>query len=515
MNLDIKSEPKFEIEAGDYDDDDDQEVDSTENGDKMHDGNEDEHSTASDTAQSLDGVNQAVMQWYTKQEAEGVPVNNVDIDEAAERLAQELGFTDFKLNSTGWPLRFRKPQDVGKTTENDDDDDDDDDPGLRVKKVLRIQDQITAFQRLQAGESAEQIAGDLGVSKATILSVKKKLKDTLFTPSLDQNYKIKVENQTKNESENPYDETEDGTMATITPKYESTKETVWALIERRKRLKFSKNGIPRKDRSLTYDEKVEAIEQFKSGITLRQIARNFSVSNSTIHRVKKEFSKSHQLAYKNYMKLEEKVNVLERLDEGETIAEIAENIKVNESTVRSIKKNRIKIMNVFKASIRSISIAPATTPILNTKEKIEQKLLVWINDLKRRKMPIHSAMILKKALMIQMSISQEKGSSSSQTFTPSKDWLNSFKKRHNIQKHDCLLNRLPFGGILVYILTRCAKGMTLSKFAEGLREMYLNRNLPENPNRCNSFTPRIILVRQEQDPVVKYTMLDAVNYHDV
>lgn len=39
--------------------------------------------------------------------------------------------------------------------------------------------------------------------------------------------------------------------------------------------------------------------------------------------------------------------------------------------------------------------------------------------------------------------------------------------------------------------------MTLSKFAEGLREMYLSRSLPPNPYRCNSFTPRVLLACSE------------------
>lgn len=60
-------------------------------------------------------LNQAVMDWYNEQKAEGVPVDEVDINGAAERLARELGFTHFKLNS-GWPLRFRKPQSTVDST---------------------------------------------------------------------------------------------------------------------------------------------------------------------------------------------------------------------------------------------------------------------------------------------------------------------------------------------------------------------------------------------------------------
>lgn len=54
-------------------------------------------------------LNKAVTEWYNEQKAEGKSVDEEDINGAAERLARELGYTHFKLNS-GWPLRFRKPQ---------------------------------------------------------------------------------------------------------------------------------------------------------------------------------------------------------------------------------------------------------------------------------------------------------------------------------------------------------------------------------------------------------------------
>ena len=110
----LKGDLKHKLEP----DDEEEEVDSIGNGeDKIEESNpyENTEDIHCDTPQSFDGVNQAVMEWYNEQEADGVPVNSADIDEAAERLAQKLGFTDFKLNSSGWPLRFRKPQDAVKT----------------------------------------------------------------------------------------------------------------------------------------------------------------------------------------------------------------------------------------------------------------------------------------------------------------------------------------------------------------------------------------------------------------
>lgn len=310
----------------------------------------------------------------------------------------------------------------------------------KERKDLRIQDQITAFQRLQAGESAKRIGEDLGVSKTTILRVKKRLKDTLFTPSLDPKYQIRVESlkaRKRNESavkEKPDICKEEDSMSDSSHDSDSNKESTWASIEQRKRLRCIKNGMSNRERGLNQEEKIEAIAQYKSGLTVKEIASNFGVSISTIQRVKKKFSTSHKIVMKNYLRLEQKVNVLERLDEGESVAEIADDLKVNYKTVRSIKKNKIKIMNVYKASLSSIGL-PSTPPRkkVTTKEKIEKRLLTWINDMKQKKIPLNGTMIQKKALLIQMNIAQEEGSSSSQTFAPTKDWLDTFKRRHNIQ----------------------------------------------------------------------------------
>uniref|UniRef100_A0A0N7ZB11 HTH CENPB-type domain-containing protein n=1 Tax=Scylla olivacea TaxID=85551 RepID=A0A0N7ZB11_SCYOL len=546
-NFALRSEFKNKLETDE--EEGDNHPGNVENEVKQEIKDENQEERQCDTPQSFEGVNKAVMQWYSEKEAEGVQVNKADIDEAAEQLAQKLGFTDFKLNSSGWPLRFRKAQSIVKTpsTENVNDEEKET-PKPKVRKDLRIQDQITAFQRLQAGETAQRIADDLGVSKSTILRVKKRLKDTLFTPSLDPKYQIRVESlKTRKKNESAVKEKlnfckEENSMSETSHDSDSNKESLWASIEQRKRLRCIKNGMSNKERGLNQEEKIEAIAQYKSGITVKEIARNFGVSISTIQRVKKKFSKSHKISMKNYLKLEQKVNVLERLDEGESIVEIADDLRVNETTIRSIKKNKIKIMNVYKASLSSIGF-PLSPPqkIVSVNEKIEERLLAWINDMKQKKMPLSTAMIQKKALMIQVNIAQEEGSSSSQTFTPTMDWLDSFKRQHDIQQ---IIDEDSESGSDSYDERYCKAGpksmkrriighkkghgpfnsaqhtsappevaMKLSQFAAGLREMYLDSSLPADPYRCNVFTPRVLLIRseEEEDVIKKYTTPDVKN----
>ncbi|XP_050689361.1 uncharacterized protein LOC126981820 isoform X2 [Eriocheir sinensis] len=495
-------------------------------------------------------LNQAVMDWYNEQKAEGVPVDEVDINGAAERLARELGFTHFKLNS-GWPLRFRKPQSTVDSTlssaENSDGDEDSNysgSSGIKGMKVLRIQDQITAFQRVQAGETAGQVADDMGVSRQTIQRIKKKFKDTLQSPTMDEKYHISVE-KTKYKNDSAVKDILDT---------ERNKESVFAAIERRKRLKLSKKVLAKKDQGLSYQEKIEAVAQCKAGVSLKQIARDFCVSTSTIQRVKKKFSESHQLQFKHYMRLDQKVRVLERLDEGETIMEIAEDLGVHETTVRGIKKSRLKIMSLYRAGRKFVNAstptttttntttattarAPTTTkapttkaPKVNKYETLEKKLMEWINNLRHWNIPMSNSMIQKKALMIQMHLAQDEGISTVPSFLPTKEWLAGFKRRNNIQKlspedtdsasePDELRfssKAAPKSKKKYFAAKRKAQAappitpediplppaiteidMPLSKFAEGLREMYLSRSLPPNPYRCNAFTPRVLLTCSE------------------
>ena len=55
----------------------------------------------------LENLDEAVYKWYTQERAEGVPIRGVDIQHAAERLAEHLGHENFKCSS-GWLWRFRQ-----------------------------------------------------------------------------------------------------------------------------------------------------------------------------------------------------------------------------------------------------------------------------------------------------------------------------------------------------------------------------------------------------------------------
>ena len=59
-----------------------------------------------------EGLDVAVYKWYVQQRAEGLPVRGLDIQNAAQRLANHLGIENFKC-SDGWLWQFRKRHGLG------------------------------------------------------------------------------------------------------------------------------------------------------------------------------------------------------------------------------------------------------------------------------------------------------------------------------------------------------------------------------------------------------------------
>ena len=59
-----------------------------------------------------ENLDEAVYKWYVQQRAEGLPVRGLDIQNAAQRLANHLGIQDFKC-SDGWLWRFRRRHGLG------------------------------------------------------------------------------------------------------------------------------------------------------------------------------------------------------------------------------------------------------------------------------------------------------------------------------------------------------------------------------------------------------------------
>lgn len=95
---------------------------------------------------------------------------------------------------------------------------------------------------------------------------------------------------------------------------------------------------------------------------------------------------------KSVLPLKVKIEMLDRLRLGVSIASISRSFNVNESTVRSIKKSQDKIRSSVAST--SLSAKIVRDPAI---EKMEVALSLWIEDRNQKRVPLSGAMVREKA----------------------------------------------------------------------------------------------------------------------
>ncbi|GFT88337.1 hypothetical protein TNCV_5074371 [Trichonephila clavipes] len=89
------------------------------------------------------------------------------------------------------------------------------------------------------------------------------------------------------------------------------------------------------------------------------------------------------------------MQVIRRLDAGERFSQIGAALNLDTSTIRTILKNKVKIMS----SVIATTTSSATRVIRsrnNTIEETEKLLSIWIDDEIERKMPFSQSTFLIK-----------------------------------------------------------------------------------------------------------------------
>jgi hypothetical protein len=130
--------------------------------------------------------------------------------------------------------------------------------------------------------------------------------------------------------------------------------------------------------------------------------------------------------------LEVKLDIIQRLERGQTAASVGRLYNVNESTVRTIKKSAEKIRSVIaqSCSVAAKKFIRVRNPLL---EKMEMMLVAWMEDQKKLKSVLNSTIIRAKALKLYKHLQQEDGApSATESFLASKGWFENFKKRQNL-----------------------------------------------------------------------------------
>jgi hypothetical protein len=130
--------------------------------------------------------------------------------------------------------------------------------------------------------------------------------------------------------------------------------------------------------------------------------------------------------------LEAKLDIIERLERGQTAASLGRLYNVNESSIRTIKKSAEKI----RSSIAH-SCSPAAKKSLRVRnpllEKMEMMLVTWMEDQKEKKLAVNTTTIRAKALNLYKELQGEDGCPSAvEPFLASKGWFEKFKRRQNL-----------------------------------------------------------------------------------
>ena len=149
-------------------------------------------------------------------------------------------------------------------------------------------------------------------------------------------------------------------------------------------------------------------------------------------RIKKSLPKISASESRKVMTIGEKLKILE----NETIASVARKFNVNESTIRTIRKNKDKIRQSSSELGTHAQLSKVTRNVNIL--KMEDMLIIWIQDLIYKKIPLDAKTIRQQALDFYNHL--EKNNPTNLEFSASKGWFEPFKNRY-------LLRSVKFTGM--------------------------------------------------------------------
>ena len=123
----------------------------------------------------------------------------------------------------------------------------------------------------------------------------------------------------------------------------------------------------------------------------------------------------------------EKLEVINRLEKGERIANICRALGLAKSTVRTIRNNADRIKESAKSGTRA-SAKRICYSRSSTMERMEKMLSMWIEDQNQRHLPISMLVVQAKARSIYEDLSKD---DNAKPFNASSGWFWNFTKRYN------------------------------------------------------------------------------------
>ncbi|XP_039285834.1 tigger transposable element-derived protein 2 isoform X10 [Nilaparvata lugens] len=124
--------------------------------------------------------------------------------------------------------------------------------------------------------------------------------------------------------------------------------------------------------------------------------------------------------------MEQKLKAIERLDKGESVKSISDELGVGVTTVNDWKRNKKSIQN-YCTQIESEKILTSRCTLKKPTNKIvDDALWLWFTQERRKGTPISGPILKEKAMALHAEIEN------CGTFTASDGWLARWKKRHGI-----------------------------------------------------------------------------------
>ncbi|KAJ8678478.1 hypothetical protein QAD02_014265 [Eretmocerus hayati] len=134
---------------------------------------------------------------------------------------------------------------------------------------------------------------------------------------------------------------------------------------------------------------------------------------------------------KKVMDIATKLKILDLLRDGEKISNLARRYEVNESTIPSIRDNQ----EAIRAASANLGVHGKFTKINRKKcvVKMENLLIVWMQDMIQKKIPLSGAAIKEQALIFFEHVKEKHFKDSVETFSASRGWFDRFRKRFSLR----------------------------------------------------------------------------------
>ena len=129
----------------------------------------------------------------------------------------------------------------------------------------------------------------------------------------------------------------------------------------------------------------------------------------------------------NTLSVYNKLEVLKRLDNGETAKMLAEEFKVGTSTISDWKKNRNKLEEFAKSSSEE-AIKNRKTTKTSKLDDLDKAVYIWFCQERLRGSPITGPMVQEKAKEMNEKLNLD------EEFSASQGWLDRWKKRHGVRQ---------------------------------------------------------------------------------